>query len=122
MAQHRKRIFSTLNLCLSVAPVCLIGLFTVEALWLRFTLGHWPVVYRDLATGTVATVLEWLTTAGLLVVFFGFPVWALSLVAAWGDGGLRRVLLRTGTYLGGIGILLLVNVMNPFGFPEWWLD
>jgi hypothetical protein len=117
-----RRTASAVNLCLTLVPAVSIGLFTVQALWMRSSLGRWPVVYRDIAAGGVAVALDWLTSAGLMAVLFGAPLWALSLAAAWRTLGRDRAAVRVGIHVGALVVLLVVKIVNPYGFPEWWLD
>jgi hypothetical protein len=117
-----KRGTSAVNLWLSSLPSVLIVLFTVEAVWLRWSLGRWPTLYRDNPVDDFGKWLDLLTGLGFMALFVSVPLWALSLAGAWSTGGRRRALLRTGTYLGAIALLILAFVVNPFGFPSWWID
>ena len=116
------RTAAVFNLCLSLLPVLLIVCFVAQAAWVRGTLGHWPVVYRDDATGVVAAWLHGQTSWGLLVVLYTVPVWFISLAAPWKRGGRRWLIRHSAFFLGAIAVLIVVNIINPFGFPEWWLD
>ena len=116
------RIGEGANQLLSWSAVVLIALFVGEAAWLRATLGHWPVVYRDQAEGAVATAFEASTSWLLVGLFFATPVWGVSLVAVAILMGRRTVLQRIVLFAGSAGLLMAAAILNPFGFPEWWAD
>lgn len=116
------RTAAVLNLCVSILPGVLIVLFVAEAAWVRGTLGHWPVVYRDDATGVVAAWLHSLASWGVLTVVYSVPLWIISIAAPWKSGGRQWLIRHSALFLGAIAVLIVVNLINPFGFPEWWLD
>ena len=116
------RTAAIFNLCVSLLPSVLILVFVAQAAWVRGTLGHWPVVYRDDATVVVAGWLDRVTSWGVLAVLYSVPVWLISLAAPWKSGGRLWLIRHSSLFLGAIAILLVVDVLNPFGFPEWWLD
>ena len=89
---------------------------------MRVSLGHWPVVYRDVATGPIGVALEALTSWVLMGLIFGSPVLFLLLLASWALHGPRRVALQATVLVGCLALLVAAVVVNPFGFPEWWLD
>lgn len=100
----------------------LIGLFLLQALWMRFTLGHWPVVYRDVAEGPVAVALEALTSWSVVGLIVGSPVLFLLLLASWALYGPRRAVIQATVLVACAALLVAAVVVNPVGFPEWWLD
>jgi hypothetical protein len=116
------RTISLFNLFLSLLPIVLLALFVLLAAWMRSTLGHWPVVYRDETTHGPAL---WLAmTIGRLApaLPLSIPLWALSLVGPWKWRGGVTLLTHFALYAGGIGLLILCATANPFGFAEWWFD
>jgi hypothetical protein len=110
------------NRTLSWAAAVLLALFVAEAIWLRVMLGHWPVVYRDEPVGLVTTALEIATSLLSFGLFFGMPLWILTLGGVTWCSGLRRAAQRCGVFLGAIGTILLLGRLNVLGFAEWWLD
>lgn len=99
-----------------------IGLFLLQAFWMRLSLGRWPVVYRDVATGPVGISLEALTGWAFTGLFFGYPVLILLLFASWEFRGPKRAAFQALVLVVTVAILVTAYIVNPVGFPEWWID
>jgi hypothetical protein len=97
-------------------------LLAAEAASLRLVLGHWPVVYRDQPTGLLTGALDMATSFLVTLLFLGSPVWLASLWPVWLQGRERGVIRSVVPLLASAAILLAAVMVNPWGFPEWWLD
>lgn len=120
--QRLLRAGEIVNRILSWSAPLLIVLFLVEALWLRGSLGHWPVVYRDQANGAVAAALEASTGCLAVGLFLAAPIWAVSLVCVAFLRGRGTAMRRLVLFAGSAALIVAGVVLNPVGFPEWWLD
>jgi hypothetical protein len=122
MKRRFLRLADLTNLAFTWATVLLVTLLVCEALWLRATLGHWPVVYRDPVDGVLGNVLDASTSWLLVTLFFGFPLWAVSIVALLCTIDRKEAATRFFTF--GLCAVLILGAwqFNPMGFPEWWLD
>ena len=109
------------NLLLSLVPSALLLVQVCEAISLRLSLGHWPLVYRDEARGFSA-LLHLATFLLVILLAVGTLPWLISLHAVKIGDGRRRVLVRVAEFIGGLAALWIIARLNPFGFPEWWAD
>jgi hypothetical protein len=116
------RAGAIVNRVLSWAAVVLVALFVAEAASLRFALGHWPVLYRDQPPGRLGGALDAGTSLLFTALFVATPVWCASLWPVWLQGRTRGVVRSLVLFLGSIALLVAAVILNPGGFPEWWLD
>jgi branched-subunit amino acid transport protein len=122
MTNFLLRCSDHVNRVLTYAPYALLAALLAQALWMRSTLGRWPVVYTDEARGLVATALDASTVYLAVVILLGLPVWALSLLAVALLSGKRALLNRVVFFLGALSLLLAAQHWDVTGFMSWWLD
>src|SRR6185369_8588066 len=116
------RAGAIVNRGLSRAAVVLVILFVAEAASVRFALGHWPVLYRDQPPGRLGGALDAGTSVLVTALFVATPLWCASLLPVWLHEGRRGLVRNLVLFLGSAALLVVAVILNPGGFPEWWLD
>jgi hypothetical protein len=110
------------SMLLTALPLASALAFLIFFAHVRFTLGRWPVVYRDNPHGWLVSVEEVLATLTYLAAVAALVLWPVA-------SGLAALLLgrwiffrRLFLFLAGWALVCSLFVFDPTGSIEWFLD
>lgn len=123
VSRKMKRFFGASICVVSGLPaMALVAMIALAAL-IRHSIGRWPTygTYNPLPPDPIAFWCE-LTALLCRLTLVSLVIWPLLqlAVARWAAPGCAR--RHATVYLGSFAALIAFNVLNPWGFPEWFWD
>jgi hypothetical protein len=107
---------------LTALPLASALAFLVFFAHVRFTLGRWPVVYRDHPRGWLIDAEEVLATLTYVAALAALVLWPLASGLAARSLGRSIFLGRLLVFLAGWVLLYALFAFDPTGSIEWFLD
>lgn len=116
------RFLSALHAVISAIPAATLLVFLILAASTRISLGRWPVVYHDDFTHGAINILIGVSVVMLLLLFASFPAWVVTATILVQPGKRRILYNRALLYFVCFATFIIICLMDPTGFFEWFMD
>jgi hypothetical protein len=117
-----KSIANRCSVLLTALPLVAALAFLVFFVHIRFTLGRWPVVYRDDPQGWLIHAEGFLATQAYLAALVSIVLWPVASGLAALFLGRSIFFRRLFVFLAGWALLYSLFAFDPTGSVEWFLD
>ncbi|MCI0614815.1 hypothetical protein L0244_17630 [bacterium] len=116
------RFLSGLNAIFTAIPATTLVVFLILAASTRISLGRWPVVYRDNFNHGPINVLVGISIIAVMLLFASFPAWVVTATILIRPEKKKILYSRALLYFVSFAIFILICVLDPTGFFEWFMD
>jgi hypothetical protein len=117
-----KSLTNRCSLVLTALPLVSAFAFLVFFVHVRFTLGRWPVVYRDSPQGWLVHAEQLVATLTYIAALVALLLWPIATGLAARFLGRSMFFRRLLVFLAGWALLYSLFTFDPTGSVEWFLD
>lgn len=119
---HAVQRWASVNRLLTWLPSVLLTALVAEACWVAYALDRWPRPFLDDLADPVGVLLDSIAIGVFLAALPAVPAWLFSIYPVMLRDGRRTAVTSAFLFVGAFAVLIALAWLNPFRFPEWWLD